>query len=76
MGRLAEELKKGAASMDGLAAWLDGLDHETRVQEVRALGPAAQKTLWELTKNEKARIDEMVTPDTAPLKKCIIRKKR
>ncbi len=68
MGRLAEELKKGAASMDGLAAWLDGLDHETRVQEVRALGPAAQKTLWELTKNEKARIDEMVTPDTAPLK--------
>ena len=67
MGRFAEELKKSAASMEGLAAWLDGLDHATRVEEVRSLGPAAQKRLWELAKNEKARIDEMVTPDTEAL---------
>jgi hypothetical protein len=67
MGRLSDELKKSAASMAGLSAWLDELDHQTRVDEVRSLGGAAQKRLWELARDEHARIDEMVTPETASL---------
>ena len=65
MGTLAEQLKNSAADMDGMASWLDSLDHDTRVQEVRALGPAAQKTLWTLTESSRMTVSDMV-PETVP----------
>ena len=39
MSVFADQLKNSAADMDGMAAWLDSLDHETRVKEVRSLAP-------------------------------------
>ena len=37
MGRLGTELKRGAADMDGLSAWLDGLSNTERSAEILSL---------------------------------------
>ncbi len=68
MGIFADQLKNSAADMDGMAAWLDGLDHKTRVEEVRSLGPAAQKRLWILAESSRMTIKDMMPEDTAALK--------
>ena len=60
MGRLADELEKSAADMNGMAAWLDGLSHDERLAEVLALGPSAQKKLWVLTANSRLTLDDFV----------------
>lgn len=65
MGVFAEQLKNSAADMDGMAAWLDSLDHDTRVKEVRSLGPTAQKRLWVLAESSRMTVNDMV-PESSP----------
>ena len=65
MGTLATELKRGAADMNGLATWLDGLSKEERTAEVLGLGKSAQRTLWALCSGRDVGIEDMV-PSTIP----------
>ena len=67
MGRLAQELKKGAADMNGMAMWLDQLSHTERLTEVLSLGPAAQRSLWTLTSGGRLTLDSFVDPSTPPM---------
>ncbi len=68
MGRLAEELKKSAADMDGMASWLDSLSHDERLAEIYSLGPSAQKRLWVLTKNSRLNLEDFVPASQPALK--------
>ena len=66
MGTLATELKRGAADMNGLSAWLDGLSNEERSSEILTLGKSAQRTLWKLCSGRDVSIEDMV-PSTTPI---------
>ena len=68
MGKLSTELKRGAADMDGLASWLDGLSNTERSAEVLSLGKAAQKTLWKLCAERTVAIEDLVPVGTPSLK--------
>lgn len=68
MGKLSTELKRGAADMDGLSAWLDGLSKEARSGEILTLNKAAQKTLWTLCAERTVAIDDLVPVGTPSLK--------
>lgn len=68
MGRLGTELKRGAADMDGLSAWLDGLSKTERSAEILSLNKAAQRTLWRLCADRSVSIEDIVPMGTPPLK--------
>ena len=68
MGKLSTELKRGAADMDGLAAWLDGLSNAERSAEVLTLNKSAQKTLWTLCAERTVAIEDLVPVGTPSLK--------
>ncbi|MEE2788650.1 MAG: hypothetical protein VX589_15005 [Myxococcota bacterium] len=68
MGRLAQELKKGAADMTGMAGWLDQLSHSERLNEVLDLGPAAQRSLWTLAAGGKLTLEAFVGDSIEPMK--------
>ena len=71
MGTLATELRRGAADMDGLATWLDGLSKAERSAEILTLGKAAQRTLWSLCNGRAVTIEDMVpmgTPAYQPVR--------
>lgn len=68
MGKLSTELKRGAADMDGLATWLDGLSNAERSAEVLTLNKAAQKTLWTLCAERTVAIEDLVPVGTPSLK--------
>ena len=67
MGYLADELRKSETELDGLSTYLDGLDNESRIAEVRSLGPSAQKKLWELTAKTSLTLDDFVPAETGDL---------
>lgn len=53
--------------IDAIAAHLDGLDHATRLAEVMALGPKAQRILWDLARGQAVTLADMVPTDRGPL---------
>jgi hypothetical protein len=68
MGKLSTELKRGAADMDGLATWLDGLTNAERSAEILTLNKAAQRTLWTLCSERTVGIEDLVPVGTPSLK--------
>lgn len=55
-----------------IAAYLDGLDHPTRVTETRSLGRAQQRRLWEkAADNGPLTLDDFVPEDVGPLVEVI-----
>lgn len=64
---LAEELARGAADMDGMGQWLDGLSDDERAAQVLSLGKKAQRTLWALTADRPATLEDLVPSTTKPL---------
>ena len=68
MGVLATELKRGAADMSGLAAWLNGLSKTERTVEILTLNKRAQRTLWTLCDGRNVSIEDMVPADTPSLR--------
>ena len=55
------------ADIDSIAAHLDGLDHDARVEASRSLGPKAQRKLWSLARGRAVSLDDIVPPDRGPL---------
>lgn len=60
---LAAELARGAADMNGMEQWLDGLSDDERSAQVLSLGKKAQRTLWTLTADRPATLEDLV-PNT------------
>ena len=60
MGTLSTELRRGAADMDSLSTWLDGLSNTERSAEILTLGKSAQKALWTLCAERVVQIEDMV----------------
>lgn len=63
---LADLLRDANVTQPQLAAHLDALDTATRVQQIRALGKAAQKRLWEACANAPAFTNEQLVAGVAP----------
>lgn len=64
---LLDELRSPQADIDALADWLDGLSHDQRVAETRALDGSAQRRLWRLTRGRAIDLDDFVPPGCGPL---------
>ncbi len=64
---LAALVTSSDADIDAIAAHLDGLDHETRVEQSRGLGPKEQRRLWSLARGRPVQLDDIVPPDRGPL---------
>jgi hypothetical protein len=56
-----------------IAAFLDGLDHDERLEAMRALGGARlQSRLWDaVAANPRVTIDDLVPPEAPPLREVI-----
>ena len=67
MGTLSTELRRGAADMDSLSTWLDGLSNTERSAEILTLGKSAQKALWTLCAERVVQIEDMVPLDIPTL---------
>ncbi len=67
MSTLASMIHAAHADIDEIAAWLDSLDHATRVRESQSLGPKTQRRLWELARGRGVTLDQIVPRDRAPL---------
>ena len=66
-GTLERMILSPDASIDEVAAWLDALAPNVRIEETRALGPAPQAALWRLTAGRTFTLDDLVPPDYGPL---------
>ncbi len=60
MGYLTEELKKESVQLDAITQYLDGLDNDARVAEVRSLGPKAQRQLWTMAEGTQLSLEDFV----------------
>ena len=65
---LEAELARGAADMNGMEQWLDGLSDDERSAQVLSLGKKAQRTLWTLTADRPATLEDLVPSTTKPMK--------
>lgn len=59
--------ERRAAQAAAVAAHLDALAPNVRIEEVRALGPAEQRALWKLAAGQAMTFDDLVPPDYGPL---------
>lgn len=64
---LAERILATGAEIDEIADWLDHLDPGARIEQTRALDPAAQRRLWRLTRGRAVALDDIVPPDRSAL---------
>ncbi|MFN3198177.1 MAG: hypothetical protein ACE366_07135 [Bradymonadia bacterium] len=55
------------ATIEAMAELLDGLDHDGRVQAIRAVGGKSQKALWQRAEGHVAQMHDIVPPDVPPL---------
>jgi hypothetical protein len=63
---LADLLRDASVTQPQLAAHLDALDTASRVQQIRALGKAAQRRLWEACANAPAFTSDQLVAGVAP----------
>jgi len=71
MGFLTEGLKSHTLTIEDISNHLDSLDHSTRIEEVRSLGPSAQKSLWTLTAGTQLTLEDFVPTSVADLEPVI-----
>ncbi len=64
---LNKMLLSGAADIDEVGAYLDALEHAARVEQSRALGPKAQRSLWSLARGRAVQLEDIVPTDRGPL---------
>ena len=71
MGTFSDQLKNSALDVAGMAAWLNGLTSERRIQEARSLSASDQRKLWTVVAGQSMSIEDMVPSETAPLAEVI-----
>ncbi len=67
MPTFAELLATPDADIEAIAAHLDALSDERRIEETRAVGPEAQRRLWRLARGRLTSLSDFVPSDRAPL---------
>ncbi len=65
MGQFVDRVMAASPDLDGLEAWLNGLDPDTRRAETEAMHPKAQRRLWALARGRAVRLDDLVPPERA-----------
>jgi hypothetical protein len=72
MGRLADTLANGSFDLGKTAAYLDSLDHETRLGDVAELGRKAQARLYEAAADSGAvRVEDIVPSSLGPMREVV-----
>ncbi len=67
MAAIVDKLKSDTIDIVELGQWLDSLDPETRITEARAIGPGAQRKLWDIVANTQLSLEDFVPTDVGPL---------
>jgi hypothetical protein len=72
MTSLRDLLSSNSPDIRAIDAYLDGLDHPTRLAEVRSLGGGHQKRLFDAAKGHKAiGLDFYVKPSLPPMREVV-----
>jgi hypothetical protein len=72
MGRLQEMLSENTPDIGAVEAYLDSLDSEQRISEIRTLGRRHQARLFEAARGHKPiSLDDIVAPTRPPMKEVV-----
>ncbi len=64
---LNDHILKEAESIESVKTYLDGLDTDARISQVRSLTPAAQRRLWILSTDTQLTLEDFVPEQSNPL---------